>query len=165
MNKIFGNLIVQFREFFKGLGPTKRMSVIAASLVTVVTFGIIVFMLSGKDYAPLLTNVPNDQITTIIEKLNQKNVPFQLRDEGKTISIPKDLLHSTQMTLMTELGSTRLGNVGLEIFDKQDFSSNNYQQRINYQRAIQGELMRSINTLTAVKQSKVILAIPVKKNF
>lgn len=122
-------------------------------------------MVSGKDYAPLLTNIPNDQLSTIVAQLNQKNIPFQLRDDGKTLAVPKELLHSTQMALMAEVGSSKIGNIGLEMFEKQDFGINSYAQKINYQRALQGELMRSINTLTSVKQSKVILAIPNKKNF
>lgn len=165
MNKIFGSLIAQFGEFFKGLGPTKRMSIIAASIIAVTALLIISFMVSGKDYVPLLTNVPSDQVSMIVEKLNKLSVPFQLREDGKTIAVPKDLLHSTQMTLMSELGSTKIGTVGLELFDKQDFGVNSYAQKINYQRALQGELMRAINTLTAVKQSKVILALPKQKNF
>ena len=165
MNKVFGSLIVQFRDYFKNLGPTKRMSVIAATVVAVISLVIMVVMVSGKDYIPLLTNIPNDQLSMIVEKLNQKNVPFQLRDDGKTIAVPKDLLHSTQMALMSEIGSNKIGSVGLEIFEKQDFGMNSYAQKINYQRAIQGELMRAINTLTAVKQSKVILALPNKKTF
>ncbi len=165
MNKLFGSLIVQFNEFFKGLGPTKRMSIIAATIIGVVAAVILSFMVSGKDYQPLLTNIPNDQVSLIVEKLNKLNVPFQLREDGKTIAVPKDLLHSTQMTLMSELGSSKIGTVGLELFDKQDFGVNSYAQKINYQRALQGELMRAINTLTAVKQSKVILAIPNKKTF
>ena len=165
MNKVFGSLIVQFRDYFKNLGPTKRMSVIAASFVAALAFIIMIIMVSGKDYTALLTNVPNDQLSMIVEKLNQKNVPFQLRDDGKTIAVPKDLLHSTQMSLMAEMGSNKIGSVGLEIFEKQDFGMNSYAQKINYQRAVQGELMRAINTLTAVKQSKVILALPAKKTF
>jgi len=165
LNKIFGSLIVQFREFFKSLGPTKRLSIIAASIIATIAVVIISFMVSGKDYAPLLTNVPSDQVSMIVEKLNKLNVPFQLRDDGKTIAVPKDLLHSTEMTLMSELGSNRIGTIGLEIFDKQDFGMNSYAQKINYQRALQGELMRAINTLSAVKQSKVILALPAKKTF
>ncbi len=165
MNQIVGNLIVQFREFFKGLGPTKRLSIIAASVIAIVTLLIVSFMVSGKDYAPLFTKIPSDQVPMIIQKLNEKNVPFQLRDEGTTIAIPKDLLHSTQMALMSELGSTKMGNVGLELFEKQDFGTNSYSQKINYQRALQGELMRAINTLTSVKQSKVLLALPNKKTF
>ena len=165
MNKVFGSLIVQFRDYFKNLGPTKRMSVIAASIIAVVAGIVITFMVSGKDYGILLTNVPNDQLSVIVEKLNQKNVPFQLRDDGKTIAVPKELLHSTEMALMAEVGSNKIGQVGLEIFEKQDFGMSSYAQKINYQRAVQGELMRAINTMTAVKQSKVILAIPKQKNF
>jgi flagellar M-ring protein FliF len=165
MDKLFGSLIVQFREFFKGLGPTKRMSILAASVIAVAALVVISLMVSGKDYVPLLTNVPSDQISMVVEKLNQKNIPFQLRDDGKTVAIPKELLHSTQMTLMSEIGSNKIGSVGLEIFEKQDFGTNSYAQKINYQRALQGELMRAINTLTAVRQSKVLLALPNKKTF
>ena len=165
MNKIFGNLIVQFREFFKGLGPTKRLSIMAASLIAIISVLVIAYMVSGKDYVPLLTNIPGDQVSAIISKLNEKNITFQLRDEGKTIVVPKELLHSTQMSLMSEMGSSKLGSIGLEIFDKQDFGASSYSQKINFQRALQGELMRSINTLGAVKQSKVILALPNKKTF
>ncbi|RYZ77276.1 MAG: flagellar M-ring protein FliF [Proteobacteria bacterium] len=70
-----------------------------------------------------------------------------------------------QMMLMSEMGSSKMGQVGLELFDKQDFGTTSYAQRINYQRALQGELMRAINTLDAVKRSKVMLAIPAKKTF
>jgi flagellar M-ring protein FliF len=165
LNKIFGGLVVQFREFFKNLGPTKRLSVIAVTAIAAVALVTMLFMASGKDYVPLFTNIPTDQVSMIVGKLNEKNVPFQLRDEGKTIAVPKELLHSTQMSLMSEIGSPKMGNIGLEIFDKQDFGVNSYAQKINYQRALQGELMRAINTLTAVKQSKVILALPAKKTF
>ena len=165
MNRIFGGIILQFREFFKNLGPTKRLSVIVVSAIAVVAVLAMSLMLSGRDYVPLLTNVPQDQMPTIVAKLNEKNVPFQIKEDGKTITIPKEVLHSTQMTLMAEMGSSRVGNIGLELFDKQDFGVNSYAQKINYQRALQGELMRAINTLTAVKQSKVILALPNKKTF
>lgn len=165
MDKIFGGLIAQFREFFKNLGPTKRLSVITVSIITALALGTMLFMASGKDYVPLFTNIPSEQVSTVVGKLNEKSIPFQLRDDGKTVAIPKELLHSTQMTLMAEIGSPKMGSIGLEIFDKQDFGMNSYAQKINYQRALQGELMRAINTLTAVKQSKVILAMPNKKTF
>lgn len=165
MNKIFGGLVIQFREFFKNLGPTKRLSVVAVTVIAAVALFTMLFMASGKDYVPLFTNIPSEQVSSIVGKLNEKNIPFQLRDEGKTVAIPKELLHSTQMTLMAEIGSPKMGNIGLELFDKQDFGTNSYAQKINYQRALQGELMRAINTLTAVKQSKVILALPAKKTF
>lgn len=165
MEKLFGGLVAQFSEFYKSLGPTKRMAIIASAVIVVFTLGTVIFMASGKDYAPLFVNIPSEQVATVVEKLNAKNIPFQFRDEGKTIAIPRDLLHATQMTLMSEIASPKMGNIGFEMFEKQDFGMNSYAQKINFQRALQGELMRAINTLTAVKQSKVILAMPSKKTF
>jgi flagellar M-ring protein FliF len=165
VNKIFSGILGQFQEFYKSLGPTKRLALVASIFIGFVAVASVVFMASGKDYAVLLTNIPSDQVPTIIEKLSSKNIPYQLKDEGRTVTVPKDFLHATQMQLMSEVGSAKLGNIGLELFDKQEFGINSYAQKINYQRALQGELMRAINTLNPVKQSKVILAIPAKKTM
>jgi flagellar M-ring protein FliF len=165
VQKLFQSIFAQFNEFYKTLSPTKRVSLIGSILVGIVTLLFVFGMIGGQDYVPLFRNIPHEQISLIVEKLQEKNIPFQIRDDGGTIAIPSQLLHSTQMTLMAEVGSNKLGNMGLEIFDKQDLSSNSYSQKVNYQRALQGELMRAINTLSSVKQSKVILAMPAKKNF
>lgn len=165
MNNIFGGIIAQFQEFYRSLGPTKRTALVASFMIGILAFGAVMFMASGKDYATLLTNIPSDQVPAIIEKLNAKNIPYRLMEDGKTVTVPKDYLHATQMQLMSELGSSKMGSIGLELFDKQEFGINSYAQKINFQRALQGELMRAINTLTAVKQSKVILAIPAKKTM
>lgn len=165
MDKIFSGLIAQFSQFYKSLGPIKRMVVIAAMLIVTISVGSVIFVVSGKDYAPLFTNLPSEQITVMMEKLNQKNIPFRLGDDGKTILVPREVVPAAQMTLMSELASPKMGSIGLEMFDKQDFGVNSYAQKINFQRALQGELMRAINTLSSVKQSKVILALPNKKTF
>lgn len=165
MQGLIRSLVVQFREFYKNLTPMKRMSMIAASVVTLVSGAFMLAMVSGTDYVPLLTNIPSDQTALIVDKLQSKNVPFKVQDGGKVIVVPKELLHSTQMALMAEMGSGKIGSIGLELFDKQDFGATSYAQRINYQRALQGELMRAINTLDAVKRSKVMLALPAKKTF
>jgi flagellar M-ring protein FliF len=165
VNKIFTGIIGQFNEFYKSLGPTKRLALVASLFIAFIAICSVMFMASGKDYAVLFSNIPSDQVPVLIEKLNSKNIPYNLTDDGKTIKVPKDYLHATQMQLMSEVGSTKMGNIGLELFDKQDFGINSYAQKINYQRALQGELMRAINTLTPVKQSKVILALPAKKTM
>lgn len=165
MQKFFGHLINQFREFFKTLTPVKRMSVVASGVVITVTLAILSGLLIGTDYAPLFRDVPSDQLPLIVDQLQKKGIPFKISEDSQVVSIPKELVHSTQMALMTEIGGAKVGQVGLEIFEKQDFGTTSYAQRINYQRALQGELIRSINTLDAVKQSKVILAIPPKKTF
>jgi flagellar M-ring protein FliF len=165
LDKLFGNLVVQFREFLKSLTPVKRAAIIGSGVAFMVALVVVTLMLSGANHEVLFRNIPDDQIPVVVSQLKKKNIPFQLAENGTTVLVPKELLHSTQMSIMTEVGSGDMGQVGLELFDKQDFGTTSYAQRINYQRALQGELMRAINTLTAVKHSKVILAIPPKKTF
>lgn len=165
MNRLFGSLFVQFREFYKTLTPIKKMALLGATIVVLVTAGVMVVMVTGQSYAPLFTKVAPDQLPMIVGSLRKKNIDFKLSADSSTISIPVELLHSTQMALMAEAGSDQMGAIGLELFEKQDFGTTSYAQRINYQRALQGELVRAINTLSAVKQSKVLLALPAKKTF
>ncbi len=165
MNKFFNSLFAQFKEFYRSLTPIKRASLIGSFALVVIAGVIIAGMISGSDFKPLFRNVSQDQLPMIVASLQQKNVPFRLIENGQTIAVPATLLHATQMALMSEMGSKNLGSIGLELFDKQDFGTTSYVQRINYQRALQGELVRAINTLSSVKKSKVILALPEKKAF
>jgi flagellar M-ring protein FliF len=165
MGKLLSHLIVQFRQFYKNLTPVKRLSLIASSLIALAGVTIVSVLLSGSNMVPLFTNVAPDQLTQVVEQLQKRGIPFKIADGGATVLISKDLLNSTLMSVMTEIGGAKVGHVGLELFDKQDFGTTSYAQKINYQRALQGELMRAINTLGAVKQSKVILALPAKKTF
>lgn len=165
MGNLFRNLYVQFREFYKQLSPVKRVSAVASVLIFLAGLVPIALMSSTKDYITLLSNIPPENVPQIAQKLQEKSIPFKVGPDGTSILIPKELLHTTQMTIMSEMGSNKLGNIGFEIFEKQDFGATSYSQRVNFQRALQGELMRAVNTLDAVKQSKVILALPPKKTF
>lgn len=158
--------MLQFRDFYKNLTPTRRVSMAVAFFIVMAAGVFMLVMVSGTTYSPLFTDIPTDQTALIVGKLQAKNIPFKVEEAGRTITVPVELLHTTQMALMAEMGSAKMGSIGgLELFDKQDFGASSYAQRINYQRALQGELTRAINTLDAVKQSKVLLAIPPKKTF
>ncbi len=167
MNSFIRNIVIQFREFYKNLTPTKRVSMTIATLVVAFSGLFMIFMVSGKEYQPLYTNIATDQLPVIMQKLQAKNIAYKVEDGGKTILVPSSMVASTQMMIMVESGGSKIGNVGsgLELFDKQDFGQTSYAQRINYQRALQGELIRAITTLDAVKQAKVLLAMPPKKTF
>jgi flagellar M-ring protein FliF len=158
-------LSAQIQGFFSSLTPIKRVSLVASLGLTLAAIVTILMISSGSDYAPLLTNVPPEQMSTVLNTLRAKSVPHRIEDSSGTILVPKTYLHSTQMTIMSEVGAGRIGQVGLELFDKQDFGTTSYAQRINYQRALQGELARAIGSLEAVSRAKVMLAIPQKKVF
>ncbi|MCB0414330.1 MAG: flagellar M-ring protein FliF, partial [Bdellovibrionales bacterium] len=165
MNKIFANIIAQFKEFYRNLTPIKRASVLGSVIVASGTLVIISLMVSGAHYKPLLKDIPADQLPLVIGQLEKNNIPFKMEAQGNTISVPENLLHASQMVIMAQLGPSNIGSIGLELFEKQDFGVTSYAQRINYQRALQGELTRAINTLSSVKRSKVILALAPKKTF
>lgn len=165
MQNFIKTFFAQIQDFFGGLTPIKRMSLMASIGVGLAAIATVLLMSSGSDYAPLLSNIPPEQISTVLNTLRSKNIPHRIEDNSGTILVPKAYLHSTQMTIMAEVGAGRIGQIGLELFDKQDFGTTSYAQKINYQRALQGELSRAINSLEAVNRSKVILAIPAKKVF
>ncbi len=165
MRKLFHSLIVQFKGFYKTLTPVKRASIVGSGLAILVTIFVMINMISTSEYQDFVKNVPAERLPLIVETLRKKNVPFSLRDDGSTIAIPRNLVPAMQMSLMAELGSTDIGTLGFEIFDKENLGTTSYTQRVNFQRGLQGELIRSINTLNAVKKSKVILALPTKKTF
>ncbi|MBK9292860.1 MAG: flagellar M-ring protein FliF [Oligoflexia bacterium] len=165
MMTFFENISKQFKGFYASLSPMKRMSVITSTFVILGAVIVVVVIMSGRSFTPLLTNIPAEQLPVIIGKLQEKQIPYKTEENGKTVSVPPEFLHSTQMMLMSETGSMKLGQMGFELFDKDNFGTTSYVQRINYQRALQGELMRTINSLDAVKTSKVILALPPKKTF
>lgn len=165
MNRVLGTLIAQFKSFFKSLPPLKRNVLVLSIIASVIGLMLVGVIISKKDYVPLFTNVAADQLPVILGNLQSKNINFKMAANGNTILVPRDLLPATQMAIMEDLGSSKVGTMGLELFEKQDFGITSYAQRIQYQRAIQGELMRAINTISAVKRSKVLLALPNKKTF
>ena len=165
MQKLLGNLLGQLREFYTNLTPMKRASVVTATFIIATTIAVVGVMVSGRTWVPLQTDIPTEMLPLIISKLQEKQVPYQPVNGGKTIEVPPEFLHSTEMMLMSETGMTKIGSVGFELFDKDSFGTTSYVQRINYQRALQGELVRTINTLESIKNSKVLLALPPKKTF
>lgn len=142
------------------------MSLILSLGMVFGTIVVVSVLMSGRGYAPLFTKVPPDQLPGIVAQLRQMNIPYQVEKGGETITVPPELLHSTQMAIMSQNPIGKVGEIGLELFqEQQGFATDSYTKRINYQRALQGELMRSINSLEVVRKSKVILALPPKKTF
>lgn len=164
MKGMFSVLIAQLRDFFKSLTPVKRMSVIASVAIAVAALITIGLMSTRQDYVALIKDIDPAQTSSVINVLETKKIPYHIVDSGRTILVPHSFLPSSQMIIMSEVGSEKLAQ-GLELFDKQSFGTTTYEQRIKYQRAIQGELMRSISTIESVSRAKVILAIPEKKVF
>ena len=117
-----------------------------------------------KTYSPLVTNLNPEDSAAILKILRDENIPFRVDAGGKNISVsPEDLDHM-RLKIAT-MGFPQSSVVGYEVFDKQTLATTSFVQKINQKRALEGELMRTINTINGVKRSRVHLAVPQKSTF
>jgi flagellar M-ring protein FliF len=151
-------------EPFLALSPAKQMLIAAVAFLSAVAFAILIFVANRTDYKPLFTNLTSEDAGEIVKKLKDAKTPYQITADGKGILVPSDKVYELRLTLASE-GIPQGGGVGFEIFDRKNFGMTEFVQKLNYQRALQGELSRTIAQLTGVEQARVHLVIPEKSLF
>jgi flagellar M-ring protein FliF len=112
----------------------------------------------APDYKVLFTGIPDKDGGAIIASLTQLNVPYKL-EGGGAIMVPSNMVHETRLKLASQ-GLPKGGSIGFELIDNQKFGATQFQEQVNYQRALEGELAKSIQSLGAVQGARVHLAIP-----
>lgn len=127
---------------------------LAATLVAAM-----LFWASDPSYGTLYSGLSDADGGEIIAQLEQMQVPYKLTANGSAILVPTSVVDSTRLTLASQ-GLPQSAGVGFEIMDKQAFGISQFAEHINYMRALQGELARSIETLDAVASARVHLAVP-----
>ncbi len=113
----------------------------------------------SPDYRVLLSNLSAKDGGDIVSQLTQMNVPYQLADNGSAILVPSDKVHELRLKL-AQAGLPKGGNTGFELLDKEQFGISQFSEQVNYQRALEGELSRTIESLSPVQTARVHLAIP-----
>ena len=145
-----------------GLGrvPARQLLalMVGAAAIIAVLFGSWLWMQSS-DYRVLFSNLADKDGGTIIASLSQMNVPYKLAEGGGVILVPASVVHDTRLKLASQ-GLPKGGTVGFELVDNQKFGATQFQEQINYQRGLEGELAKSIQSLSAVQGARIHLAIP-----
>ena len=151
--------IDRIREFLGALPLSRKISIVFILLLVV--SGIVVLFLWGnqQDYGVLFNHLSPEDGGTIIEKLKEQHVPYRVEGNGTVIMVPSDKVYDLRLTLAGE-GLPSGGTVGFEIFDNTDFRTTKFVQELNYRRALQGELARTLNRFKEVKSSRVFIVIP-----
>lgn len=111
------------------------------------------------EYSVLFADLSNGDASSMVGELERLKVPYQLTDGGKTILVPQDLVYKTRLKVMGKELPLH-GAVGFEVFNNADFGMTEFVQKVNYQRAVQGELTRTILSIDDVQSARVHLAIP-----
>ncbi len=116
------------------------------------------------DWKVLYTSLSDKDGGAVIASLAQMNLPYKFTEGGGAILVPGNRVHDTRLKLASQ-GLPRGGNVGFELMENQKFGTTQFQERLNFQRGLEGELARSIQGLSAVSAARVHLALPVQNGF
>jgi flagellar M-ring protein FliF len=146
-------------ERFRSYSPARQIALIAA-FVGIIGGGLGMgwYALLRTPYQPLFSGLRPADAATIVAELDRRKIPYRLDEGGAMISVPADQVDSTRLSVMTQDLPLK-GTVGFELFNKSDFGLTDFVQRINYQRALQGELERTIMKLDGVDAARVHLSL------
>lgn len=119
---------------------------------------------SKPSFSPLFSNLAATDASAIVDKLTSSGVPYQLTDGGQTIMVPKDKVYAERLA-MSSAGLPASDKGGYALMDKQGLTTSDFVQHVQYQRALEGELVKTIESIDGVNSSVVHLAIPAKDVF
>lgn len=137
--------------------PKVPLMVAGAAAIAVIVA--LFLWMRSPDYRVLLSNLSAKDGGDIVSQLTQMNMPYQLADNGSAILVPADKVHELRLKL-AQAGLPKGGNTGFELLDKEQFGISQFSEQVNYQRALEGELSRTIESLSPVQTARVHLAIP-----
>jgi flagellar M-ring protein FliF len=144
-------------------GKAKMMLGLGAAALLAILIGLTMWSSQG-DYRVLYTNLSDKDAGDIVTQLSQMNVPYKFTDGGNAILVPADKVHDARLKLASA-GLPKGSVVGFELMDHTPFGQTQFQERMTYQRALEGELTRSISALAAVQAARVHLALPNQNGF
>ena len=152
-------------ETIKSLGPA-RLGMMAAVAAGIIAFFIyLTSRLASPDMALLYAELDAQDSGQIIARLEQMNVPYRIGEEGGKVFVPQDQVGRMRV-VMAEDGLPSGGSIGYEIFDRSEgLGTTNFVQNINHVRALEGELARTIRSVSSVRQARVHLVLPRRELF
>ncbi|EOZ4992252.1 flagellar basal-body MS-ring/collar protein FliF [Morganella morganii] len=136
-----------------------KVPLMVAGAVAIAVIVALFLWMRSPDYRVLLSNLSAKDGGDIVSQLTQMNMPYQLADNGSAILVPADRVHELRLKL-AQAGLPKGGNTGFELLDKEQFGISQFSEQVNYQRALEGELSRTIESLSPVQTARVHLAIP-----
>ena len=154
----------RFGQAWRAFSPAQR--VIGTLVLVGVLLGGVAFArwVSAPTYAPLFSGLAGSDASAIVDKLTADGVPYQLADNGQSVLVPKDVVYAERVKL-SGAGLPAAQDSGYSLMDKQGVTSSQFQQQVTFQRAMEGELAKTIMAIDGVRTSVVHLAIPQRDVF
>jgi flagellar M-ring protein FliF len=154
----------QFKNLISGLTLLQRMSIAAAALIAGCGIFAVVHYRHEGDFRTLYSAMAPEDAAQVVQKLKESGVDYRLTENGATVQVASARLADSRLTLASA-GLPKSGRIGFELFDKTNFGATELVEHINYQRALEGELERSIMSMAEVVQARVHLTFPKESVF
>lgn len=153
------NYLELVQHWFGALTLKRKINLLVTGSLIALSTVLLCWWVVTPNYAVLFNHLDERDANHILSQLDEAHIDYQLRNGGSDILIDEQLIAKTRLKIMSS-GVQLAGSVGFELFDKNDFGMTDFSQKINYQRALQGELERTISSIEEVHHARVHLVIP-----
>ena len=164
MNEFLLRTWERLKTFWQNLSTAQRIMWVSIPSAVIILITVIALYATAPNYMPLFSNLSSDDAGAIVKQLKDKKVPYKIEGGGKVITVPTKYLYDARLDLATQ-GLPKGGGVGFEIFDKTNLGVTDFTQRINYVRALEGELSRTIGAIDVIQEARVHLVLPQKELY
>jgi len=151
-------------SIFNKLSFQQKIMIGSGLILTFVLIGVSFVFLNEPNYSTLFTGLHEEDASKVIEQLNSSKIPFKIEDNGKTIKVAQEKVYETRLALAGK-GIPSSGVVGYEVFDKSTMGMSEFMQKLNFKRALEGELSKTISQLEGIEGARVQIVIPQKSIF
>lgn len=156
--------MTQWIGLWTKLTTRQQLSVAFAAVGLVAAIYAFVHWQTERDFEPLFENLNPEEAGQIVTRLKEGGIPVRVGGDGTRISIPSAQVAEQRLSLAAE-GLPQSGRIGFEIFDQTNFGATDFTEQVNYKRAIEGELERSLRTIQAIDQARVHVTFAKKSVF
>ncbi len=154
----------QLQKIFKSLSIGQRIGILAAVLLLVGGITSFVRWRHESDFRPLFSGMPAEDASAIVQKLKESGVEHRISDSGTSVLVPAAKVDELRLE-MAGAGLPRSGRIGFELFDKTNLGITDFTEHVNYRRALEGELERSVRSLNEVEQARIHISFPKESVF
>jgi flagellar M-ring protein FliF len=148
----------QLRKLIASLTLSQRITMIAAAALVIAGITGLVHWRKESDFRPLFTNLSPEDAGTVVQKLRESGAEYRLEQGGTTVLAPSAQIAELRLELASA-GLPKTGRIGFELFDKANFGASEFTEQVNYHRAIEGELERSVMSIREVETARVHLTL------
>jgi flagellar M-ring protein FliF len=160
----FEDVLARLQQFLKGLSFSQRLWMAAGVVLVAGTLWVFVTLLGQPKYVTLYSGLRPEDAQALGAKLAAKNIPYQVSPDGGSLLVPDDKLDAARLETAAA-GLPRSARMGFELFDTPNWAGSDFTEKVNYQRALEGELERTLATLSDVEGVRVHLVMPQESLF